>query len=219
MRKALGSGCILSFCFAFTLGCGDAVDTTDDGNLPPATPAELRGRWQSDCVDANSSFFPKVQREYAFNTLGDFDRVESFYGDADCTRLLATYKVIGTVAAGEPSDDPALKLIDFTVNDASLELNDLELLSALNSQQFCGRSDWKLGEQAPLLGSNSNCAGFRLEKGSELFDIYSVENGELYLGQPRLFLVPGPSGRPQQLNKQLPLRRPSGDASLKPLYF
>ena len=41
---------------------------------------------------------PSVQREYIFNPIGDFDKLERYYTDSDRQNLGATYKLSGQLS-------------------------------------------------------------------------------------------------------------------------
>jgi len=191
------------------LGCKDDDDTTEIGQNIQATPDELRGTWKSDCVGSDVLNLPATQREYVFNAIGDFDRVERFYSDSGCQNLVATYKVIGTVEAkghNPESSDPEVNMVNFTVNNAMLTVNSDTIIDALNTMKLCGKADWALNQETEV--TNADCEGSRIGKGSVQFDSYDVRDGQLYLGQKFLFLSKDDaSARPKELDTSTPFHK------------
>jgi hypothetical protein len=178
--------------------------TSETGRKLESTPAALRGTWQSDCVPTTTLNMVSSQREYVFNSIGDFDRLERYYSDPQCRTLTATYKVVGTVEIKGPYPEKTeLDMINFTVNEAYLTVTSEAVLQQLNAMRFCGRSDWRLNEDVHV--TNAECEGSKVQKGGVQFDSFDIRDGKLYLGQKLMFLgKDDASERPTELDLRAP---------------
>jgi hypothetical protein len=169
------------------LACKKGEKTSETGRKLESTPAELRGTWQSSCMPTTILNMVSSQREYVFNAIGDFDRLERYYSDPDCQTLAATYKVVGTVAVKGPNPDKTdLSMINFTVNEAYMTVKSEATLEQLNKMKFCGRSDWHPDEGVHV--TNAECEGSKVQKGGVQFDSYKIRDGQLFMGQKLMFL-------------------------------
>lgn len=186
------------------LGCKKDEKTSETGKKLENTPADLRGTWQSACLGTTTLNMVSSQRVYVFNAIGDFDRLERYFSDANCQNLVATYKVIGTVEVkGSNPDKPDVDMINFTVNEAYMTVKSESVLEQLNAMKFCGRSDWRLNEDVHV--TNAECEGSKVQKGGVQFDSYDIRDGQLYLGQKLMFLgKDNASDRPTELDTKAP---------------
>lgn len=191
-------------------GCGRKdKDTTETGRNPRSTPAALQGQWKTECLNTSVLDLTHTQREYRFNAIGDFDKYERFYSDDACTKQTGEYKVIGTVeekGKAAEATDPSSKMINFTVNGATFKVVNDTALAFFNGLNLCGKSDWKLNEEAKVL--DANCLGNTIRKGDVIFDIYSVKESQLYLGQSFIFLNKDSANlRPSNLDDSAPMAK------------
>lgn len=195
---------ILALPLALAACKDDNDDTTETGKKLETTPEELRGTWLSGCVKTTVLGLTSTQREYILNAIGDFDRKERYFSDANCQNLVATYKVIGTVEAkGQNPDKPEIDMLNFTINNAYLTLNADNITGVLNTTRLCGKADWAVGAETEV--TNADCQGSTVKKGEVQFDSYDVRDGQLYLGQKFLFLAKeNANDRPTQLATDVP---------------
>jgi hypothetical protein len=186
------------------LACKKDEKTSETGKKLESTPADLRGTWQSGCVGTTTLNMVASQREYVFNAIGDFDRLERYFSDANCQNLVATYKVVGTVEVKGPNpDEHGVDMINFTVNEAYMTVKSEAILEKLNAMKFCGRSDWRLNEDVHV--TNAECEGSKVQKGGVQFESYDIRNGQLYMGQTLMFLgKDNASDRPTELDLKAP---------------
>lgn len=203
MKRHIRIFAVLSVPLA-AMACKKDEKTSETGKKLENTPAELRGTWQSPCVGTTTLNLVSTQREYVFNAIGDFDRVERYYSDSNCQNLVATYKVVGTVETkGSNPAKPDLDMINFTVNEASMTVKSDSILNDLNTMKLCGKSDWKVNEEVQV--TNAECEGSQVQKGGVQFDSYDIRDGQLYLGQKFLFLAKdNASERPTELDSKVP---------------
>ncbi len=172
------------------MACGkDDNDTTDNGAKVRETPADLRGAWLSPCMTSAMPGLQRVQREYIFNAIGDFDKVERYYSDDNCQTIGSTFKTIGTVdARGTLTEDKSVQSINLTANDAFFTVNSDAAVSSFNALKLCGQADWVVNKEKSVI--NTSCAGAQVKQGDVIFDVYSKRGDALYFGKTSLFLVP-----------------------------
>jgi len=127
------------------------------------------------------------QEMVKFSAIGDFERTTKVYTDATCSSLGAelvttgTFDTLGASPVVAGSDD-----INLTVTSATASTqNDLGK-NALNAVNFCGSSAWVNGEKVNVL--DHDCIG-SWRKGSVVFDIYRLDNGnrKLIFGRHSFF--------------------------------
>lgn len=189
----------------FMAACGKSKDkTTKSGAAIQETPADLRGAWVSPCLSSVMPGLEGVQREYIFNAIGDFDKIERYYSDSKCQTIAATYKTIGSVEAkGALTEDKAVQSINLTVNDAFLTMNTDNAVKTFNALKLCGRDNWAVNQNDSVI--NTNCGGALVKKGDVIFDVYSKSNENLFFGKTFLFLVKDSGdARPTTVNKETP---------------
>ncbi|MDQ3233360.1 MAG: hypothetical protein M3Q07_16200, partial [Pseudobdellovibrionaceae bacterium] len=146
------------------MACKKDEKTSETGKKLESTPAELRGTWQSACVPTTTLSMVATQREYVFNAIGDFDRIERYFSDAHCQNLVAAYKVVGTVETkGSNPDKPDVDMINFAVNEAYITVKSDMILNDLNTMKLCGKTDWKINEDVHV--TNAECEGSKVQKG------------------------------------------------------
>lgn len=198
------SGLLLTLTFS---ACKKDEKTSETGRKLEATPAELRGTWQSACFPTTTLKTVSSQREYVFNAIGDFDRLERYFSDPNCQNLVATYKVVGTVEVKGPNPERSgVNMINFTVNEAYLTVKSESTLEQLNAMKFCSRADWHLDEDVHV--TNAACEGSKVQKGGVQFDSYKIQDGHLYMGQKLLFLgKDDASERPTELDLKIPFAK------------
>jgi hypothetical protein len=189
------------------LACKKDEKTSETGRKLESTPAELRGTWQSSCMGTRTLNMVSSQREYVFNAIGDFDRLERTFSDPNCQNLAATYKVVGTVEVkGSNPEKIGLTMINFTVNEAYMTVKAEATLQQLNAMKFCGRSDWRVNEDVHV--TNAECEGSKVQKGGVQFDSYKIRDGQLFMGQKLMFLgKDDASERPTELDWTAPFVR------------
>ncbi|HET9241669.1 MAG TPA: hypothetical protein VFO10_30660 [Oligoflexus sp.] len=189
------------------LACKKDEKTSETGRKLESTPAELRGTWQSGCMGTTTLNMASSQREYVFNAIGDFDRLERYYSDPNCQNLAATYKVVGTVEVKGPNPEKTdLNMINFTVNEAYMTVKSDATLEQLNAMKFCGRSDWHVNEDVHV--TNAECEGSKVQKGGVQFDSFKIRDGQLFMGQKLMFLgKDDASERPAELDMRAPYIR------------
>lgn len=200
---------VLALGLAFTACNDDDDDTTETGKAITATPEELDGRWLTGCLPSDVLEVTHTQREYIFNRIGDFDKVERFYNDDSCTEPVAEYKVIGTVKTegkATEANDAEAEQINFSINEASFKVLSENALTLMNGLSLCGKSDWKLNEEVTVL--DANCLGSTVRKGDVYFELYDVKEGQLYFGQNFVFLTKtSADARPSSLNLEVPFAK------------
>lgn len=182
----------------------DDKETTDTGGKIKETPADLRGTWLSPCLASDTLGLQKVQREYIFNSIGDFDKLERYYTDADCKTIGATYKTIGTVDAKGPlTQDTSIQSMNLTVNDARLTVHSPGMVEKFNALKLCGHSDWAAEKEVSV--ASLDCGGVQVKQGDVIFDVYSRRDAVLYFGDSSLFLVKSSGDqRPTSINLEAP---------------
>jgi hypothetical protein len=195
---------VLALPLLASLACKKDEKTSETGKKLENTPAELRGTWQTACVSTSTLNLVSTQREYVFNAIGDFDRVERYYSDANCQNLVASYKVVGTVETKGPNPDkPNLDMINFAVNEAYITVKSDIILTDLNTMKLCGKTDWKVNEDVHV--THAECEGSKVQKGGVQFDSYDIRDGQLFLGQKMMFLAKdNASDRPSELDSKVP---------------
>lgn len=197
---------MLGLTLGLTVSCG-AFQTKSKGQKFKQTDSALAERWKSDCVAGPLMELSHTMKDYRFSALGDYDRREYFYKDADCSTKLLTYQQTGVYQAlgDQPAVDGA-KQINYTMNAASFTPQTQEAADMLNATKFCGLDQWQAGQETDVTGRE--CAGLKFSKGDVIYGNYQVADDHiLYLGSNAMFT----SGirlneRPNSLNKDIPLR-------------
>lgn len=197
---------LITLSLFFVTGCG-IFDTKDKGKKIQQNDSEIAGKWQSNCVGAETLELTHTQREYNFNAIGDFDKTERFYANKSCSNPGFTYQISGTYAAlGSHHDNNEIKQVNFTVDKAVVTVNSKGAVDLLNDASLCGKSDWAVGSETDITGKN--CAGFSVKKGDVVFDVYDLQDGNLYFGQKFFFLSSDDAdSRPDSISEDVVFKR------------
>lgn len=165
----------------------DAFKTKSKGKKIDQTTTALAGDWQTDCVAADVLEMTRVRRQFVFSAVGDFEKKEYYYKDDACTNLELTYAVSGTYdAVGEGKDYTKLTNINFTISNSRIMVNSDGLIDTLKTLSLCDKSDWVVSKEIDITGVS--CAGYTTKKGDVIFDVFTLNDKALRLGQKFIFL-------------------------------
>ncbi len=176
---------------------------------------DVTDKWELSGAYANRCHAPTLVAEilkdnfaketYDFNLTGSFTQVYEQHEDAACSQLRLTRTLSGTyeiVGDADAEKLPETKLVNLTIDKATLTPGSDASASDLNEAEYCGITDWKSGAERDV--TDKDCGGLTIRKGEVVFDIYKVKDDTLYMGKTSL-LSRGTSGanRPEELDTDL----------------
>lgn len=184
-------------------GCG-LGKTSKSGRKADETDNNIWGSWKTDCID-NSGIkeLGKTKRAVVFNNLGDFDRIEYLYMGDQCSDRSLTITVSGTYAVkGNVTEDSEAQKLNLTVDRVKVYPHTKDAADLLNKMNACGIDNWKRKSEEDITGKN--CSGYKLREGDVIFDIYMIDENDLYLGTKFSFSSPTDSDRrPKNVNDEI----------------
>jgi hypothetical protein len=141
--------------------------------------------------------------EYAFSGNKVAKTVQVF-SDSNCQSIAATVVYNGEFEKKD-SVAPNVNQIDITYKTVAVEANDQAGQNVLNTTKFCDQNNWQLNQPVDMTGAarDTFCPLDAMPKVS--YDIYSVENNTLFLGNGDNKDAPG--NRPSQLDRTSPYGR------------
>lgn len=169
----------------FTLtGCGEGEGESErNSETPNLGSHSIPDTWISGCLqDNNLSFYEQSVFEMQEN--GKFVQYSAQYSDGTCQENLFQMEKVGEYIIGSEFISPSTGFtayeIDLRIDEVWLTLNSPGQANARNSEGFCGRTDWQIGDKTEITG----CADIG---SAEIFNIVSVQNESsgrvLYLGE------------------------------------
>ena len=175
------------------------IDDPDDTATAPVPGYELQGTWLSEChyvVDGDYYSFERVEF-----TGGDFSSSVTVSQDADCSFPSHLYRVSGSFYVAEDIilnsgiTVKAINTLDFShfvtpINEAAI--------NAYNRAEYCEYSNWEKDVEFEV----TNCLGTEPEENNQVFNIYKIENGQLFVGDAEVdenYDGSTPDKRPTQL--------------------
>lgn len=168
-------------------GCGDDSDDKADRI---EDQVELAGNWDSDCAAFTQMKLSSLRSEFDFDALGGFEKKEEYFAQGDCEGQALALRTVGTYKTNEPQEDDAdHRSVTFIIEDAFLNLESDAAAKLANRVRFCGRNDWKAGEEVEVTGDR--CEALGIQNGDRVEDIFVIEDGNLYFGQKSVFNLSG----------------------------
>lgn len=167
--------------------------------------ADMRGEWTSECHD--SDLLDLSERVTYLFTGNEFEKRYRFYNDENCNdssravelSYYGTYEVVDAKANNEP-DAKGLNLeytrvVALASNQAGQEV--------LNAANFCGKSDWPVGEEQEITRSSGETKCPVREVPATVHEVYVIQDDRLYFGKTDWFSDQESAGeRPQEINKE-----------------
>jgi hypothetical protein len=149
-----------------------------------ATASKYDGSWNSNCYSQSA----QGQTQYGLDKMQIDDKTmavdSAIYSDATCaSKAIATIHSGGDLAVNSDSSAPAgTDDADLTLNSLTLAFHNTEYVSYMNSEQFCGYSNWAIDQAQDVLGKN--CGGQAMPtNGSVSYDIIGLgTDGKLHMG-------------------------------------
>jgi hypothetical protein len=184
--------------------CGVFEKTKKEAKKVAKSDPALVGTWNTDCIDTSVLELTHGQKEVIFDLKGTFTKKEYLFDDEGCQNKAAVYEVDGDYKdQGKNKDNGDVKDIDFKMTEAHFTAYSETLVKAMNLTKFCGISDWKKGAKRDIMGEE--CIGYPVpEKGDDVYDVYRVEDKELFFGGNFLFLSDlEPTERPEDIDPNL----------------
>ena len=161
MKLHLINGCLIGLLFASFANASEPIE----------------GKWTSDCL--------KQEQSYYMNTMtiagNNISQVGNSYEDSACKMKALEVGVESTAKYGPDSMQVAkAKELDTILSSLTLLVHDPRYISYLNSQKFCGYTDWAVEQVKDIAGKD--CGGNLMPKvGDAYYDIYSLLNTDKLL--------------------------------------
>ncbi len=157
-----------------------ANDVNNGQDNPSAPVADLLGTWNKECGSVGTGAgFVRNSLTVEAATVTMFTRI--FQDSATCagtadleTRSELKYQV-PTYTAGSVNN------IDMTVVSIRARFNRNEAVASANALRFCGFGDWQTGVEKEVSGRN--CVATLPAAGQPYYDIFRIQNSELFIGQ------------------------------------
>ncbi len=152
-----------------------------------ADTSTLANAWQSSCTPAAVLQLSSSRRTVAMTSEGKFEKTEQFFAEGCDKPHALTYKTSGTYATmGQHPSNPSLQNIDFTVDVASISVASPATVEMMNSQGFCGITDWAVDHETEVTGKT--CGSFTVQKGEVVMDVVEVKENNIYFGHQFSFM-------------------------------
>jgi hypothetical protein len=114
--------------------------------------------------------------------------------------------VEGTVQEkGDLPENPELDMLNFSVSEVYIKLNSEVLQNALNTTNFCGISDWAVGQERDVSGAD--CRGFSIKKGDVIQEVVDDREGTLYFANNFALLLSKTDDRPNVIDDKIPYHK------------
>jgi hypothetical protein len=189
---------------AFAFGVALLFATVSSGAAAADDP--LVGAWVAPCHRTGL-----VMSRYAVDRLTitpehGFSRDIRIFSGKDCadTALLEERQYTGDVSTTGPVLGRTKATdVTFRVDGVAYTAFGEAAAHDFSSSRVCGVAGWRAGEKRNVVGLA--CHGVTIQPGTNIYDLASVENGRLYLGNKSLFHTGAqPGERPTGLDREVP---------------
>lgn len=185
--------------------CGDDDDDNND-NVVEEIPTNYVGLYKTDCIANTVLDLSHTVRTVDIQADGGFTRGEEYFSDDNCQQSALQLRVGGTVQEkGDLPEDPKLDMLNFSVSDVYIKVNSEALKDTLNSTNFCGFSDWTVGQERDVSGAD--CSGFTIKKGDVIQEVVDDREGTLYFGNNFALLLNKTDDRPTAIDEKIPYHK------------
>ncbi len=185
------------------VSCGRS-STKSKGEKLRQNDFSLNGTWNNGCGKTDWLGLSHEKTTLKFSPLGDFDRMTTFYSDAECKQGTAKLVERGTYASlDKTANVPEARDINFTLVAADMSALSDDSVKLMNTASYCEKADWKVGTSTDVLGKK--CLGMNLSSGNVIFDIYHLDGSkkQLTFGRDQIFLDKSDAqSRPDKLNSE-----------------
>ncbi len=142
------------------------------------------GMWNSSCYSQTA----QGQTQYGLDKMVINDTTmtvdSTIYTDATCqSQGIATVHTGAALALNTDSSAPTgAEDADLTLTTLTLTFHDAQYIGYLNSEQFCGYSDWALEQPQDVMGKD--CGGQTMPSDNTVtYDLMGIgADGKLYMG-------------------------------------
>lgn len=182
-------------------GCGLSEDSKDNVTNPDLP--DLVGTWQSNCAEAAVLDLAQTVKSLEFEGVSGYLKREAFFADGTCAQPGLEQITTGTYTLeGKLESDQSLEKINFNVDSVTLTPRSDQMVTTLETANFCGVTDWTKDIATDITGKE--CLGVSSDKGDVIFDVYRLQGNELRLSEKFLFLAPDSGDeRPTSVSNEL----------------
>jgi hypothetical protein len=178
----------------------------DDNNAIVEIPSNYIGLYKTDCVANTALDMTHTIRTVDMRANGGFTRREEYFTDGACQKGGLALRVEGTVQEkGDLPEDPKLDMLNFSVSDVYITVNNEALKNTLNTTRFCGISDWAVGKERDVSGAD--CRGFTIKRGDVIQEVVDDRDGTLYFGNNFALLLNNTNDRPTAIDEKVPYHK------------
>jgi len=177
MNKILAIAVIAS---ALSLSACGKFSTKDKGKKAEQNSSALAATWDSGCSKLDLLGFLSHKEELIFSAVGDFQRTNRVYDNANCETEVGRFDTSGTYAVlgSSANTNDGTRDINLTLNTFDVTLSTDSSVKALNLAKFCGIDNWALNQRVSLLGLD--CATGKVSRGDAVYEIFRIDNNTLY---------------------------------------
>lgn len=155
------------------------LDNPDETAIAPIPEYELQGTWGNECHPVLGS------EQYIVDHVefieGNYSGSVTLSQDADCAFPVNSYSVSGSYNVAEDiilSSGITVKAINIADIRRYMTPSNDEVAIAYNSIEFCEHTNW----EKDVAFEVTNCPDFDQEESNQVFNIYMIEDGQLFVG-------------------------------------
>lgn len=158
-------------------GSGSSTSTTTSTNTDTSlTTSDLTGTWKSSCV----SFEDNQRKIVAFIFTDSAVKISlNFFSDTSCQTPLSTIDTTQSYTLG-PTISGTTEINYGIETSRSLTASSTYFAQSLNSESYCGFTNWQIGTSVEVLGKT--CDGEVLTASPANYSIIKIEGSNLYIG-------------------------------------
>lgn len=178
--------------------CSDSKDTIQN----VTEDASLQGRFLSEC--GSSSLIDMSERTALMFQGNEFTRTQSYFTADDCQEEGAKIDYTGTFtidADGLPETEGGA--LNIKVESMKILVNSEAVATALSAINFCGVSQYVVGEEVTIEGELSQGLCPLMNVPAERYGVYKVEDDRLYLDNDLNSMSDTDENRAKALNTDL----------------
>lgn len=201
IRKAVS---LIALSLLILPACGDNDD--NDNNAVEEIPTNYLGLYKTDCVASTVLGLSHTIRTVDLQADGGFSRGEAYFSDDKCQQSALELRVEGTAQEkGDLPENPELDMLNFSVSEVYIKVNNEVLQTTLNTTSFCGFTDWAVGQERDVSGAD--CRGFTIKKGDVIQEVVDDREGTLYFANSFALLLNKTDDRPLAIDDKIPYHK------------